>query len=189
LNLCITVPKQTPQLIELVQQSWNNREIAIFRNLPKDSTSLFPEDTFSLWLHTATKENRVDFVKALALFNRVNINIRVNGTTPLHEAAKIKSMRLCFELCILGADINALTNDGSLPLHLFVEGDFPKNIPLNEFVLLVAVIEQLSDESRLINTGNARGETPLRIATATQKNSNPLVVVLNYCGGTTKPSS
>lgn len=50
------------------------------------------------------------------------------GMTPLHDAATAKNLRICKDLCVKGADRNALNKDDQTPIQLLKDSGDKKDI-------------------------------------------------------------
>lgn len=113
-----------------------------------------------------------------------------NNKTLLHEAARCWNPELCEFLLREGLDVNAVDDNGNIPLHSLCDQDFvgdgvwSQNIPDN----IPAVIELLLDWGAQINLQNNRGMslhhremTPLHLAVAwnvSRASARPAVRVL-----------
>ncbi len=94
--------------------------------------------------HRAAERNREEVLRAL-IPQRVAVDTRMGGMTPLHAATMHRASRAVTCLLELGADVHAVDAEGMTPLHCAV---------LAEDAALVRVLLQHgADPSRLDNEG------------------------------------
>jgi len=86
-----------------------------------------------------------------------------NGWSALHEAAAKAHAGICKALLDAGASPIATTVDGTTPFHFLAKHDFA-TIAAEHDCDMADLFNAISDNGRLVNKPNERGETPLHYA-------------------------
>ncbi|XP_071094934.1 putative ankyrin repeat protein RBE_0220 [Haliotis cracherodii] len=105
-------------------------------------------------LHLACEGENIEIIKYLLTQGNVDINRKLDGCTPVMEAALTKSKELFDFFVKEGADLSLLSDDKNNVLHLACFGG---NVEIVKYVIAQNIFD--------INSQDAYGRTPAMIAT------------------------